>query len=153
MKYYIKNEPQIADNMLNSLIAVYTGTFYVNQNPPVDIQNLIKNNTVKESFRTKVIHMLDKKYQEAHKTSTHKQWFSENLVEDFNKSESIFKLDITEKITINTYYRMSNANLIYFSMILDKLGTDEQLIHDEIPKDIPKYANIDGFSRLKKRTW
>ncbi len=48
---------------------------------------------------------------------------------------------------------MSNANLIYFSMILDRLGTDEQLIHDEIPKDIPKYSNIDGFSRLKKRTW
>jgi hypothetical protein len=129
---------------------VYTGTYYVNQNPPVDIRNLIQKDITNKSFRTKVIRMLDKKYKEAYEKSTHKQWFSENLVEDFNKSESIFKLDITEKITINTYYRMSNANLIYFSMILDKLGTDEQLIHDEIPKDIPKYSNRDGFSRLKK---
>ena len=36
-------------------------------------------------------------------------------------------------------------------MILDKLGTEEQLIDDEIPKDIPKYANRDGFSRLTKK--
>ena len=153
MKYYIKNEPQSADNMLNLLISVYTGTYYVNQNPPADIQNLIKNNTVKDSFRTKVIRMLDKKYKEAYTTSTHKQWFSENLVEDFNKNESNFKLNINYPIDINTYYFMSNANLIYFSMILDKLGTDEQLIDDEIPKDIPKYSNSDGFSSLKKRTW
>jgi hypothetical protein len=45
MKCYIKSEPQGADNILNSLIAVYTGTYYLNQNPPADIQNLIKNNT------------------------------------------------------------------------------------------------------------
>jgi hypothetical protein len=153
MKYYIKNEPQSADNMLNSLISVYTGMYYVNQNPPVDIQNLIKNNTVKDSFRSKVIRMLDKKYKEAYTTSTHKQWFSENLVEVFNKNESNFKLNINYPIDINTYYFMSNTNLIYFSMILDKLGTDEQLIDDEIPKDIPKYSNTDGFSSLKKRTW
>ena len=51
-----------------------------------------------------------------------------SIVEDFNKNESNFELYINETIDVNTYYLMSNENLIYFSMILDKLGTDEVLL-------------------------
>jgi hypothetical protein len=152
MKYYIKSEPQGADNLLNSLIAVYTGTYYVNQNPPVDIRNLIQKDITNKSFRTKVIRMVDKKYKEAYEKSTHKKWFKENLVEDFNKNESNFKLDINYPIDVNTYYFMSNANLIYFSMILDKLGTDEQLLHDEIQEGIYRsYRSRQDLAGLKNK--
>ena len=97
--------------------------------------------------------MVDKKYKEAYTKSTHKQWFSETLVEEYNKTESNFELDINDTINFYTYYLMSNKNLIYFSMILDKLGTDEVLLHDEVPEDLTEYSNKDGFSGLKKRKW
>jgi len=47
---------------------------------------------------------------------------------------------------------MSNANLIYFSMILDKLGTDEQLLHDEIQEDIYRsYRSRQDLAGLKNK--
>ena len=113
-KYYIKNDPSSADNMLNFLISVFTGTYYLNLNPTSDIRSLIQNDIVKRSFRTKVINMVDKKYKEAYTKSTHKKWFSENLVEDFNKTVSNLKLDINYTISSNTYYSMSNENLNIF---------------------------------------
>jgi len=83
--------------------------------------------------------------------STHKYWFSENLVEDYNKTNSFLKLDISSTININTYYLMSNENLIYFSSILDKLGTDEVLLHDEIPGDIARsYRSTKDLAGLNK---
>ena len=96
--------------------------------------------------------MVDKKYNAAYAKSTHKQWFSENLVEDFNNKASNLKLDINDTIDVNTYYLMSNENLIYFSMIIDKLGTDEQLLDaKEYPADLIEYSQTDGFNDLPKR--
>ena len=91
--------------MLNLLISMDTGTYYLNLDPPPppDIRSLIQNATVKDSFRTKVINMVDKKYKEAYSKSTHKKWFSQSLVEDFNKTESNLKLYINETIDINLY--------------------------------------------------
>ena len=63
-KYYIKNEPEKTDTMLNSFISVYTGTYYLNLNPPGDIQKLTEKYITEESFRTKLIRMVDKKYKE-----------------------------------------------------------------------------------------
>ncbi len=39
-------------------------------------------------------------------------------------------------LLISIHIILCRMNLIYFSMILDKLGTDEQLLYDEIPEDI-----------------
>ena len=61
---YIKNEPNSAGNMLNFLISVFTGTNYLNLNPPGDIQKLTEKYITDESFRTKLIRMVDKKYKE-----------------------------------------------------------------------------------------
>jgi hypothetical protein len=137
-RYYIKNEPHSADDMLNSLISIYTGMYYSNLNPPSDIRNLIQKDITNKSFRTKVISMLDTKYQKAYAKSDAKLWFSKNLVEDFNKNESKFELYINETINVDTFYLMSNENLIYFSMVLDKLGTEEQIAisNGEIQTDI-----------------
>ena len=95
--------------------------------------------------------MVDKGYNEAYMKSTHKKWFSENFKEDYNKTESFLKLDINYTISIYTYYSMSNENLIYFSRILDKLGTDEQLLYDEIPEDIARsYRSTKDLSGQNK---
>jgi hypothetical protein len=82
--------------------------------------------------------MIDKKFRETYMKSTHKKWFSESLVDDYNKIESKLKLDVKNQININTYYLMSNEHLIYFSKILDKLGTDEYLLNNDISEDVVK---------------
>ena len=131
---------------------MYTGTNYLNLNPPGDIKNLIEKYITEESFRTKVMRMVDTKYKEAYTKSTHKQWFKENLVKDFNKKASNFELYINETIDVNIYYLMSNVNLIYFSMILDTIGTNEVLSTTGIPEDIAR-SNRSGtdLAGLKKK--
>jgi hypothetical protein len=140
LQYYIKNEPHSADDMLNSLISIYTGMYYSNLNQPGDIKNLIEK------------YMVDTKYKEAYTKSTHKQWFKENLVKDFNKKASNFELYINETIDVNIYYLMSNVNLIYFSMILDTLGTNEVLSTTGIPEDIARsYRSEKDLTGLKNK--
>jgi hypothetical protein len=95
--------------------------------------------------------MIDKKFRETYMKSTHKKWFSESLVDDYNKIESKLKLDVKNQININTYYLMSNEHLIYFSKILDKLGTDEYLLNNDISEDVVKgnrsKTDLNGLSK------
>jgi len=142
---YIKNEAENTDKMLNLFISVYTGTYYLNLNPPGDIQELIEKYITEESFRTKIIRMVDKKYKDASEKSKQPTWFYENLVHYYNQTDSDFNLGIYETIDIKTYHAMSNANLIYFSMTLDTLKTDEVLKFNNTP--VIKSSN--RFSRNK----
>jgi hypothetical protein len=84
LEFYIENEPADCTKFVDELISIYTGTYYLNLDPLHDISSLILPNIVKKSFRTKVISMLDRKYNAAYAKSTHKKWFLESLVEDFN---------------------------------------------------------------------
>jgi hypothetical protein len=75
LEFYIKKEPVDCSKFLDELISIYTGTCYLNLEPLHDIRSLILPNIVKKSFRTKVISMLDKKYNAAYTKSTHKNGF------------------------------------------------------------------------------
>ena len=148
---YIKNEPEKTDTMLNSFISVYTGTYYLNLNPPGDIQQLIEKKYIPdESFRTKLIRMVDKKYKDTSEKSKQPTFFYENLVHYYNQTDSDLKLGIYETIDIKTYYAMSNKNLIYFSMILDTLGTDEVLKYNKTPEIKRSYRSEIDLAGINK---
>ena len=63
-KYYIKEDPTSVKTMLDSLISIFTGTYYSNLYPTPDIRKLITNSLTGGSFRTKIINMVHNKYEE-----------------------------------------------------------------------------------------
>jgi hypothetical protein len=95
-KYYIKEDPSSVKNMLDSLINVFTGTYYSNLNPTPDIRKLITNSLTGGSFRTKIINMVHNKYEEIYNKVQSKTYFEKHIVQDFNESKFEFSKKIEE---------------------------------------------------------
>ena len=133
--YFIEKDPTSAKNMLDSLISIFTGTYYLNPTP--DIRKLITNSLIGDSFRTKIITMVYNKYIEIYNKVRNKTYFEKKIAQDFNDSKFEFSLKTHKTLEVITIYtRMSNKNLIHFSKILDTQLTDEKLAVDEIPTEI-----------------
>ncbi len=155
-KYYIKEDPTSVKNMLDSLINVFTGTYYSNLNPTPDIRKLITNSLTGGSFRTKIINMVHNKYEEIYNKFQNKTYFEKHIVQDFNESKFEFSIKTHESLkVIEIYTRMSNENLIHFSKLLDTQLTDENLAGDEIPTEIVRHKrsqkDISGLIASAKR--
>ena len=143
MKYYIDTEPEQANEMLNILIGIYTGTEYKNSNNsiPIYIQNLIIPNIDDNSYRTKLILFVNNKWHKAYTESQKKPWFKKELCDEFNNrtsNKSNIVLDEKDNIDLSTFNSISNDELIFFCQIIDKLQTDEELEKNRPIYNIPK---------------
>ena len=78
--------------MIDILIATYTGTQYSKENnlPPYII-NLIQPNIVKNSFRTKLIPMVNNKYYKAYENSEKNNGLKKNYVMNLIKDPIMFQ--------------------------------------------------------------